>query len=141
MINLGIDVGSVSVKLAIVGDPVDKELFDRILTECPTFFAIPNQLSSLLKGKLILLSQYRRTKGEPVLATYNLLEELCEYLSNIDGIRVTGSGSALVGELLGAARENDFRAVATGVGVLHPEVKTIFEMGGANSKYIRIDID
>ena len=160
MIYLGIDVGSVSVKLALIGDVADKELFDRIRSECPTFFTIHNQPSPhnplttpyppLLRGnplvrgikdKLILLSQYRRTKGEPVWATYNLVEELSEYFPKIDGIRVTGSGSALVGELLGATQENDFRAVATGVGILHPEVKTIFEMGGANSKYIRINID
>jgi len=143
MINLGIDVGSVSVKLALIGDMEDKELFDRILSEYPTFFKIHDGLSPRFykREKLMLLSQYRRTKGEPILATYNLLEELREYLSEVDGIRVTGSGSTLVGELLGASQENDFRAVAKGVGVLHPEVKTIFEMGGANSKYIRINID
>ena len=141
MIHLGIDVGSVSVKFALIGDAENKELFDRILSECPTFFKIDNVSSALLNGKIILLSQYRRTKGEPVLATYNILEELREYLAAIDGIRVTGSGSALVGELLGITQENDFRAVATGVGILHPEVKTIFEMGGVNSKYISIEFD
>ena len=141
MINLGIDVGSVSVKIAIVGDAENKELFERLCAECPTFFMVRDIHSPLLNEKVILLSQYLRIKGEPVDATYNLLEELFEYIPEIQGVRITGSGSALIGELLSATLENDFRAVAKGVGTLHPEVKTIFEMGGANSKYIRIDID
>ncbi|MGB9596461.1 MAG: 2-hydroxyglutaryl-CoA dehydratase, partial [Candidatus Poribacteria bacterium] len=36
---------------------------------------------------------------------------------------------------------NDFKSVAQGVGTLYPDVQTIFEMGGDNSKYIQIDID
>ena len=138
MINLGIDVGSVSVKLAVTGDAEDRELIERVCSENPNFLLVQN---GSIKDKVILLSQYRRIKGEPIRATYELLEELFDYLPEIHGIRATGTGSGLIGKLLDAKLENDFRAVAQGVGSLYPEVKTIFEMGGVNSKYISIDID
>jgi len=138
MINLGIDVGSVSAKLAVIGDVDDRELLERICSENPAFLLVQN---GNVKDKVILLSGYRRIKGEPIFATYELLEELFDYILEIDGIRVTGVGSGLIGQLLSAKLENDFRAVAKGVGSLYPDVKTIFEMGGVNSKYISIEID
>jgi len=138
MINLGIDVGSVSVKLAVIGDVEAKELLERICSENPTFFLVQN---GNVRDKVILLSQYRRIRGEPIRATYELLKELFDYIPEVDSIRVTGVGSGLIGQLLDAKLENDFRAVAEGVGSLYPDVKTIFEMGGVNSKYINIEID
>lgn len=138
MITLGIDVGSVSVKCALLGDVQDKEVLTAIQSDCPSFITISNQPLSLNKGKILLLSKYKRTKCEPVAATQLLLNELSKYFSLIKGIRVSGSGNALIAELLGATQENDFRAVAKGVGALYPEVRTIFEMGGACSKYLRI---
>ncbi|MFQ6041235.1 MAG: hypothetical protein ACE5PV_10305 [Candidatus Poribacteria bacterium] len=82
MINLGIDVGSVSVKLAAIGDVEDRELFEQVCSENPTFFLVQNENT---KDKVILLSQYRRVKGEPVRATCQLLEDLFDYIPEVVG--------------------------------------------------------
>jgi len=144
MMALGIDIGSISVKVAVIGDEDDKELLKKIASESGNFFSLDDSDSSpLLDGKSILVSDYRRIKGMPVQSTYQLLDELYRYIpgGSVRGMRVTGAGGQLVSQLLDVPFENDFRAVAQGVGVLHPDVKTIFEMGGDNSKYVRIEVD
>ncbi len=40
---------------------------------------------------------------------------------------------------LDAAFENEFKAITRGIGALHPETHTIFEMGGETSKFIRLE--
>ncbi|MEJ2537780.1 MAG: acyl-CoA dehydratase activase, partial [Calditrichia bacterium] len=91
----------------------------------------------------LLLSNYRRIRGNPRQAVYELLNEIYKAIPSelIDGIRVCGSGGSLIGKLLGINYENEFRAIARGVGELYPEVKTIFEMGGQNAKFIEIEKD
>ena len=137
MVVLGIDVGAVSIKVAAFGDRNDAEAMQRLCDEKPEFFIAENDHLD----KVLVLSQYRRLKGEPVQTAYELLTEIYKHIPNPAGVRVTGLGSKLIGQLLGAARENDFRAVAHGVGTLHPDVHTIFEMGGVNSKFININVE
>lgn len=143
MFYLGIDIGSVSVKLAAVGHPKDRESFEEICRDSESFYSLDEYGSTLTKQRLVLVSTYKRIKGEPVQTTSDLLEELLKYIAReqIGGVRVTGSGGRLVSELLRVPFENEFRAVAKGVGTLHPEVRTIFEMGGDTSKYILIEVD
>lgn len=144
MIDLGIDVGSISVKVAVVGDRDDRELLGKIAAESGDFFSLDGVDSSpLLNGKSILVSNYKRIKGMPVQSTYELLRELYTYVpeDRIRAMSVTGTGGRLIGQLLDVPFENDFRAVAQGVGILHPDVKTVFEMGGENSKFISIEVD
>lgn len=144
MIDLGIDVGSISVKVAVIGDRDDRELLGKIASESGNFFSLDGVDSSpLLNGKSILVSNYKRIKGMPVQSTYELLRELYSYIpeDRIRAMSVTGTGGRLIGQLLDVPFENDFRAVAQGVGILHPDVKTVFEMGGENSKFISIDVD
>ena len=52
---------------------------------------------------------------------------------------MTGSGSQLIAKILGIYFENEFRAIAKGVRTFNPEVRTIFEIGGESSKYLRLD--
>ena len=49
-----------------------------------------------------------------------------------------GSGRQLA-PLIGATYENDFRCLVKAITATHPEVRTIFEMGGENSKLIRLE--
>ncbi|MFQ6618846.1 MAG: acyl-CoA dehydratase activase, partial [Fidelibacterota bacterium] len=56
-------------------------------------------------------------------------------------MRVCGSGSQLVGNLLKSSLENEFKSIARGFEFLYPDVKTVFEMGGTCSKYIRLERD
>ncbi|MFC1718754.1 hypothetical protein ACFL6S_34200, partial [Candidatus Poribacteria bacterium] len=144
MIDIGIDIGSVSVKVAVVGDGSDRELLENIASKSINFFSLENgDNSPLLNGRSILVSDYTRIKGMPVQSTYRLLEELYSYVPEdaIRSMRVTGTGGHLISQILDVPYENDFKAVAQGVGILHPDVKAIFEMGGENSKYLSIDVD
>jgi predicted CoA-substrate-specific enzyme activase len=53
-------------------------------------------------------------------------------------VRVTGSGSALLTEL-GLQAENEFKAIARAAALLCPMARTLLEMGGETSKFIRLD--
>jgi predicted CoA-substrate-specific enzyme activase len=136
---IGIDVGTVSLKIAVVGDEVKQ------LSRETDLFVRPSdaELTDPRVSSALVVTPYSRIKGSPVRATYDLLKRVVESLPAgvVDGVRVCGSGGRLIGELLGVNYENDFRAIARGVGELYPHVKSILEMGGQNSKYIRVERD
>lgn len=108
---LGIDVGSVTTKAAIVDE----------------------------KGKFVD-SYMLRTAGKPVIAVQTALRELnkkalCEY--RVCGAGTTGSGRNLAGALVGAdIIKNEITAHAVAASVNVPGVQTILEIGGQDSKII-----
>jgi len=57
----------------------------------------------------------------------------------VEGIRVTGSGSRTIAKVLGLFFENEFKAIARMMAAFFPQVRTVFEIGGESSKYIRLD--
>ncbi len=141
-ISVGLDIGAVSIKLAALGDPADTELLRAIGSGSEAFFA--SQLppsSSLRSGSPLILSRYARVQGGPAQSAFNLLRDFFALVpaGEIEGIRLTGSGGRLVAQLLEAGFENEFRAVATGIRALCPDVRTVFEMGGESSKYMHLD--
>ncbi len=140
-INIGLDIGAVSLKLAAIGSPSDEALFHNLGEKSPTFFASSFPAGSPFAGRPLILTRYRRIQGSPIQTTFDLLQELYEYLpeENVEGIRVTGSGSQLLAKILGIYFENEFRAIAKGVRTFNSEVRTIFEIGGESSKYLRLD--
>jgi predicted CoA-substrate-specific enzyme activase len=136
---IGIDVGSVSVKLAAV--PLAGEEYDfRELLEGSKNFRLITGEEAYRLDVPIVVSEYRRALGNPVQSVDSLLNEFSAFVprSSIKGIRVTGSGNRLVSEGLAARRENEFKAIACAVGNLHPDVRTVFEIGGESSKYLRL---
>jgi len=140
-INIGLDIGAVSLKLAAIGSPTDEPLFHSLGDKSLTFYASSFPAGSPFAGRPLILSRYRRIQGSPIQSTFDVLQELYEYLpeENVEGIRVTGSGSQLLAKILGIYFENEFRAIAKGVRTFNPEVRTIFEIGGESSKYLRLD--
>ncbi len=140
-INIGLDIGAVSLKLAAIGSTTDDLLFRSLTEKSKTFSGATFPASSPFAGRPLVLSTYRRIQGSPIQSTFDLLQELYEHLSEetVEGIRVTGSGSQLIAKILGIYFENEFRAIAKGVRVFNPEVRTIFEIGGESSKYLRLD--
>ena len=140
-INIGLDIGAVSLKLAAIGAKSDELLLGPLPRKCGKFFAGEFPASSPLAGRPLVLSRYRRIQGSPIQSTFDLLKELYEYVpeQNVEGIRVTGSGSQLIAKILGIYFENEFRAIAKGMRVFYPDVRTVFEMGGEASKYLRLE--
>lgn len=116
-VSLGLDIGSTSTKLAILGED------DRVLVDI-----------------------YRRTAGDPIGATQRLLKRVealltesgAEFLFTACG--TTGSGRRLVGEIVGADRiVNEITAHARGARLLFGnEMETLFEIGGQDAKYVHI---
>ena len=91
-IHIGLDVGAVSVKAALV---LPKELAESILAQkncgCELrMLKIPgdNCLAALF-------TRYRRTRGRPLEAVRNLLGELLDGMADVSiaSIMLTGSGS------------------------------------------------
>ena len=60
--------------------------------------------------------------GSPIQSTFDLLKELYDFLpeEDVEGIRVTGSGSQLIAKVLGIYFENEFRAIAKGMRIVLP---------------------
>ncbi len=134
-INVGLDIGAISLKLAALGNPLD---CGRLETLCA---ANPQFRMAELAGRPIVLSDYRRIAGSPIQSAYDLLHDFQEAVPEhcVEGIRVTGSGSRTIAKVLGLYFENEFKAIARMMGACHPQVRTIFELGGESSKYIRLD--
>ncbi len=87
----------------------------------------------------VVASHYGRTKGNPVGATRECLQALIEQVGNrpIGLIGTTGSARELAGAYLGTEHVyNEISAHAAGATHFDPEVDTIFEIGGQDSKYI-----
>jgi predicted CoA-substrate-specific enzyme activase len=140
-INIGLDIGAVSLKLAAMGTADDDPRLQALVAANPEFFAATYPADSPYADRPLVLSKYRRIQGSPIQSTFDLLKELYEHVpeETVEGIRVTGSGSQLIAKILGIYFENEFRAVAKGMRIFYPEVRTVFEMGGESSKYIRLE--
>ncbi len=111
---LGVDVGSVSTNIVLVDEEIN-----------------------------VISSQYIRTNGQPLETVKSGLKKLkTEFPADgmIKGVGTTGSGRQLVGVMIGAdVIKNEITAHATATIHFVPNVKTIFEIGGQDSKIIVVD--
>ncbi|MFO8054269.1 MAG: acyl-CoA dehydratase activase, partial [Bacteroidales bacterium] len=89
---------------------------------------------------------YTRTQGKPLNAFQRLLHSLTrlgrekEILLNICGLGTTGSGRKLVGTFAGAdIVKNEISAHLKGAVNAYSGVRTIFEIGGQDSKFISVE--
>jgi predicted CoA-substrate-specific enzyme activase len=104
--HLGIDIGSVSIKYAIIDKKIN-----------------------------IIEDAYYRTNGDIIAAAKKLLAGI--KAREIESIGITGSGRKFLSVLLSADYDIDeITAHRTAVNKLYPEVRTIFEIGGQDSKLI-----
>jgi len=94
-------------------------------------------------GEQVVADFYRRTAGDPILATKRIFQAILSAASarnsrvEVKGVGTTGSGRKLVGSVVGADRViNEITAHLTGAAKVDPEIETIFEIGGQDSKYI-----
>lgn len=140
-INLGLDIGAISLKLAALGKPEDRAALQSLCKANPVFRFTE---WSTAKGPLpLVVSSYRRILGSPIQSTFDLLQEFYEVIpeKRIEGIRVTGSGSRVIAKILGIYFENEFKAIARMFAEFYPSIRTVFEIGGESSKYIRLEPD
>lgn len=107
---LGIDLGSVSLNLVVIDD-----------------------------AAAILESVYRRTEGRPLVALRSALQDLARSFEAFHGVVATGSGRYLLSDVLKIGNQNEIVAQARATCYLHPDVRTIIEIGGQDSKLIFLD--
>ena len=112
---LGIDIGSISTK----GVVIDQD-------------------------NNIVAKEYLWTEGDPMGAVKRLLKALEAQLKEQDvqivSVGTTGSARKLIGVMTGASVvKNEITAHAIGTTTVHPDVRTIFEIGGQDSKIVIIE--
>ena len=130
---VGIDVGAISVTAAVLASDGEADLSPG-QAGLRALDAEPNA-----SGRLFV-SEYRRTRGRPVAAAARMLQEIADAVGadRLGGLCLTGSGAKLVAGKLGAAQVNEFKAIAAGLAAAGVEARTVFEMGGETSKYLRL---
>lgn len=144
MLLLGIDLGAVGIKAALLGTGDDAEPVSRLRGGSDLWDPAVIRLELPRIGPVaIVVATYRRTRGHPVDAARELLGEIREDLGGrpLDGVRATGSGAALLRPLVEFTRENEFRALAAATWAVAPEARTLFEIGGESSKILFFERD
>lgn len=109
---MGIDIGSISTKGVIID--------------------INNK---------IIASDYLYTEGNPIGAVKRLVKSIKSKLNlnkyKVVSVGTTGSARKLIGTMLGASIvKNEITAHAMGTLSINPNIRTIFEIGGQDSKII-----
>lgn len=112
---LGIDIGSISTKGVIVD-----------------------------ANRSIIARSYLWTEGNPTEAARRVIADLASQIDRnaiqVRAVGTTGSARRLVGAMTGAAViKNEITAHAVGTTQLHPNVHTILEIGGQDSKIICVE--
>ena len=107
---MGIDIGSISTKGVIIDE------YDNIIA-----------------------SSYLYTEGNPIMAVKKVIKNMRSFIDlnkyQVVSVGVTGSARKLIGTMLGASTiKNEITAHAIGTIRLYPDVRTIFEIGGQDSK-------
>jgi len=95
----------------------------------------------LLNSSGIIKKYYIRHKGSPVSALFTILNEIFSNVPFhlISAFGITGTGGKEIAQLLGCDFVNEVVAHVKAVELLHPEVKTIIEIGGTASKLITFE--
>jgi predicted CoA-substrate-specific enzyme activase len=101
----GIDIGSVSIKLAV------------------------------FNNQKLVKTSYTKHSGRP----YDMLLDILNSIPVIDHLVMTGRASRPILDLLGGVYVNEVEATAQGVLRYYPDVHSIIEIGGEDSKLINID--
>jgi len=95
----------------------------------------------------VLAREYLMTAGRPLAAVTDGLYKVGTALEErggkgrvrVRGCATTGSGRYLTGDFIGAdIVKNEITAHATGASFVRPDVDTIFEIGGQDSKYVSL---
>lgn len=109
--SIGIDIGSVSVKVAILSE-----------------------------SNSIIKTAYRRFHGRPYQTLKNLLDsEFAEFIKASVRLGLTGIGGKTGAKILGGDVFGEINAISAANFLLLPDIRNIIEMGGEDSKYIELD--
>ena len=111
-IYVGLDVGSVSADLVVM-TPAEE----------------------------VIEARYVRHYGRPLQVSLGELERAVRRHEDVAGLCVTGSGARLIARLLGVPFINEIIAQSMAAAFLVPDVRTVVEIGGEESKLIKLRHD
>ena len=113
---IGIDIGSISTKMVLVDE-----------------------------DEQVVVDVYRKTSGDPIEAARHLFRAVQRVMEDtgvsfeVLACATTGSGRKLIGAVIGAdIIVNEITAHVRGTVKTAPDVETIFEIGGQDSKFISL---
>ena len=113
MFRVGIDIGSVSVNLVVVNESGE-----------------------------IVEERYVRHKGQPTRTAKALVEEMqATHGGEIDFVATTGTGAKTFAPLIGASFTNEIIALTKAFHHLFPQVRSVIDIGGEDSKFILFDME
>jgi predicted CoA-substrate-specific enzyme activase len=107
--NLGLDIGSISVNAVLINSKNE-----------------------------IIENRYANCNGRPFHVLADVISEILEKYNHdsIDLVAITGSGGKQAANLIGGSFINEIIAQSSSVAKLYPQVRTVIEMGGEDSKLI-----
>lgn len=111
---LGIDVGSTTVKLVVLGE-----------------------------DRRLLAWRYLRSHGQPRQTVFRGLTDLFHEVDTavVQSVGLSGSGSGPIAKLVGGYHVNELVAQTRAVGEYYPQARTVIEIGGQDSKYLSVEWD
>lgn len=129
IVHIGLDIGSVSAKLAAA---------------LPAGVAIGSKHAKIttLQAFRLYVASPVKVQGQPVHAAVQLLGDFFELFPD-QKVRtsLTGSQAKLIAKRLRAPYINEFKAIARGAVELVPDTKTILEIGGDVSRFMHIEFN
>jgi predicted CoA-substrate-specific enzyme activase len=113
-LTLGLDLGSVSLNSVVLGP----------------------------EGE-VLEERYTRTRGLPMETALTVIQDILGRYpaDSFEVLGLTGSGGKALADLLGGDFVNEIISQAKAMERLHPEVKSVIEIGGEDSKLILVEFD
>ncbi|MDF2953887.1 MAG: Activator of 2-hydroxyglutaryl-CoA dehydratase [Thermodesulfobacterium sp.] len=97
------------------------------------------KIAILDENKNILFWRYEKTHGLPIETAEKLLSLAeKEFNQDLSGITCTGTAGKTISQILGCAFINEVMAHAKAAAYFYPQVKTIIDIGGEDSKLIFI---
>ena len=105
-IYIGIDIGSVSIKMVIISHDNNKQILQQIQKSHPAFFEatfFSHQWNQIPLTTII--TKYRRIMGEPLRSTLDLLQPVINTIPEDKhvSLAVTGAGGKLVAQQIKGA--------------------------------------
>lgn len=109
---LGVDCGSVSLKVAIING-----------------------------NKQLIWKDYQKTQGQPLAVLRSMLHTIGDTvnINEFDGIVTTGSARKIIAEMLNGEPIDEISAHGLGTAFFLPHARSIIEIGGQDSKLILLD--
>ena len=135
-INIGLDIGAISLKLAALGKPADRPTLEAL---CAAHPGVPPDRARRPAAGALRLPAHRGQPDPIHLRPAARILRRRPRRPRRRHARDRVSGSRTIAKVLGLFFENEFKAIARMIGDLLPAGADRLRIGGESSKYIRLE--